>query len=410
MKAKDVLYNSVPMTVTDWLVDIVIAAGAFGFGILQLTLSANSLLFDEFTRRMINVQPLIPSAIGLFYVALTTVPLVVRRRLPWVVLAFILVSWAVLQAQFQIVSISPVGPMIAVFTVAFERTRIEALIAGSVAVVLVALVPVHTNAQILTQLTIVQNIALIVAAALAGYAFHLRQDYVREAEERARAAELSLHREAERRVEEERVRIAREVHDITAHSLSAVSIQAAAAERLIDKDPTAAKESIRTVRQTAKSSLNDIRALIGVLRAGDERPEQQPTQGTDRLGDLVEYLKGAGINATLDVKGYERSEVPAHIDVAFFGIAREAMTNIVRHAHAKNAAIVLTSNGEEASLTVKDDGSGTFGDQGSEGSGHGIEGMRERVRLLGGSFEAGDLAEGGFVVWARVPIARGEEA
>ncbi len=410
MKAKDVLYNPVPMSATDWLVDMVIAAGAFGFGILQLTLSANSLIFDEFTRRMINIQPLIPSAIGLFYVALTTVPLVVRRRLPWVVLAFILVSWAVLQAQFQIVSISPVGPMIAVFTVAFERTRIEAFIAGTVAVILVAVIPVHTNAQILTQLTIVQNIALIVAAALAGYAFHLRQDYVREAEERARAAELSLHREAERRVEEERVRIAREVHDITAHSLSAVSIQAAAAERLIDKDPAAAKETIRTVRQTAKSSLNDIRALISVLRMGDEKPEQQPTQGTDRLVDLIGYLKDAGINAALDVKGYERSKVPAHIDVGLFGIAREATTNIVRHAHAKNASIVLTSDGEEASLMIKDDGIGTLGDHASEGSGHGIEGMHERVRLLGGTFEAGDLAEGGFVVWARVPIAHGEEA
>ena len=229
-----------------------------------------------------------------------------------------------------------------------------------------------------------------------------------ETERRALEAERSREEEAARRVEEERVRIAREVHDITAHSLSAVSIQAAAAERLVDRDPAAAKKAIATARTTAKDALEEIRGMIGVLRAGDPAAETEPTAGTERLDDLAAYLRRAGVDVVLDAGGYDRAAVPAFVDVALYGIAREAATNIVRHAGARSATMRLFTGPSGACLTVEDDGRGAAAE--TDGHGHGIAGMAERVGLLGGSFSAGPRPRGGFRVEARIPLGAEKEA
>ena len=251
-----------------------------------------------------------------------------------------------------------------------------------------------------------QNLVLMVVSALGGLAVCAHRDSVRATEQRAEEAERTREEVAARRVEEERVRIAREVHDITAHSLSAVSIQTAAAERLIDRDPAAAREAVSLAHETAKDALEEIRAMIGVLRTGDSSAETTPTEGTARLMDLADYLQEAGVTTTLDVSGYDREATPAFIDIALFGIAREATTNIVRHAHAKNASIVLESDGARALLTVQDDGDGSSSaaDGVSPTGGHGIDGMRERAKLLGGTLDAGPLPGGGFRVRASIPV------
>ena len=208
------------------------------------------------------------------------------------------------------------------------------------------------------------------------------------------------------------MRIAREVHDITAHSLSAVSVQTAAAERLIDRDPEAAKEAIAAARNTAKSALDDIRGMIGVLRHGDAPAETAPAAGTDRFSDIADYLQRAGVACFVEDAAYDRAHVPAHVDLALFAIAREAATNIVKHAGASRAMIRLSSAGAVADLFVSDDGRGCGSElqeglrpRAADGAGNGILGMAERARLLGGSLEAGDLPEGGFAVRARVPFA-----
>ena len=258
----------------------------------------------------------------------------------------------------------------------------------------------------------IQNLGLIAAATAAGYGFRTHQAYVAETERRAAEAERTREEEAARRVEEERVRIAREVHDITAHSLSAVSVQTAAAERLIDRDPAAAKEAIAAARNTAKSALDDIRCMIGVLRHGDAPAETAPAAGPDRFSDIADYLQRAGVACFVEDTAYDRAHVPAHVDLALFAIAREAATNIVKHAGASRAMIRLSSAGAVADLVVSDDGRGCgsalregFRPRAADGAGNGILGMAERARLLGGSLEAGDLPEGGFAVHARVPFA-----
>ena len=348
--------NTSKLTATDWLIDAVIAAGAFGFCCLQLTVAVNLLIPDEFMRRLMGIQAMVPSGLSLLAIALTTLPLVLRRKFPWAVFVWCLVSWGLLQAELNGIALSVAGPLIALFTLASARSRAEAAIACAVMclVLLVAPAPPEQS-RVLTQLTVFQNMALALAAAFAGYALHEHQERTRAIEERAVAAERSREAEARRRVEAERVSIAREVHDITAHSLSAVSIQAAAAERLVDRDPAAAKEAIAEVRRTAKGALEEIRAMIGVLRAGEGPAETTPTQGTDRMGDLVSYLEGADIEVTLDETAYDRACVPAFIDVALFGIAREAATNIVRHAGARRATLALSTKREGFAELVVDD-------------------------------------------------------
>ena len=388
--------NTSKLTATDWLIDAVIAAGAFGFCCLQLTVAVNLLIPDEFMRRLMGIQAMVPSGLSLLAIALTTLPLVLRRKFPWAVFVWCLVSWGLLQAELNGIALSVAGPLIALFTLASARSRAEAAIACAVMclVLLVAPAPPEQS-RVLTQLTVFQNMALALAAAFAGYALHEHQERTRAIEERAVAAERSREAEARRRVEAERVSIAREVHDITAHSLSAVSIQAAAAERLVDRDPAAAKEAIAEV--------------IGVLRAGEGPAETTPTQGTDRMGDLVSYLEGADIEVTLDETAYDRACVPAFIDVALFGIAREAATNIVRHAGARRATLALSTKREGfAELVVDDDGKGLAAPAAAAGH-HGLLGMRERARLLQGTFSASPSPLGGVRIAVSVPLSQKEE-
>lgn len=399
------------LSAMDWLIDAVIAAGAFGFACLQLTLSANLMFPDEALRRFMGIEAVVPTGWTIFAIALTTLPLVARRKVPWVVFSWCLLSWVWLQGEMAGLSLSVVGPLIALFTVASLRGRTEAAIAGAAACLVLLLAPSANPASpLLTQLTVFQNLALALAAAFAGYGLHEHQDRVRVMEERAAEAERTRETEAARRVEEERVSIAREVHDITAHSLSAVSIQAAAAERLIDRNPEAAKEAIAEVRRTSKSALEEIRAMIGVLRSGPQQAETVPTEGTDRMADIVAYLEGAGLSVSLDAESYRRSAVPAFIDVALYGIAREAATNIVRHAGATQAVIALATDEDAGAvqLAVDDNGHG-FAVEELLPNHHGLRGMRERARLLGGTFAASSSPLGGVRIAVTIPLAQKEE-
>lgn len=151
--------------------------------------------------------------------------------------------------------------------------------------------------------------------------------------------------------------------------------------------------------------------MIGVLRAGEGPAETAPTEGTERMADLVAYLEGAGIRASLSMEGYDRAAVPAFIDVALYGIAREAATNIVRHAGATEATLALTVDGPRswAHLVVDDNGRG-LADAELGGGHHGLLGMRERARLLHGTFAAVESPEGGLRIAVAIPLTQKEES
>ena len=401
-----VLIHNKEMTPRDWAIDVAVAVVAFAFGAVQLMVSASLILPDETLRRMLGIEAVVPAISSFIALALTTFPLVARRKSPWLVFVFTLVVFVGLQNTFHGSTLAVFGPMVALFTIVVECSRVEMAIACVASALGLAAATYGGTSAALWFWAYVQNLVLMAASALGGLAVCAHRDSVRATEQRAEEAERTREEVAARRVEEERVRIAREVHDITAHSLSAVSIQTAAAERLIERDPAAAKEAVSLAHKTAKEALEEIRAMIGVLRTGDSSAETTPTEGTARLMDLADYLQEAGVTATLDVSGYNREATPAFIDIVLFGIAREATTNIVRHAHARNASIVLESDGVKATLTVQDDGDGSMGaaDGVPSTGGHGIDGMKERAKLLGGTLDAGPLPSGGFRVRAFIPV------
>ena len=401
-----VLIHNKEMTPRDWAVDVAVALAAFAFGAVQLMVSASLILPDEALRRMLGIETVVPATSSFIALALTTFPLVARRKSPWLVFVFTLVAFVGLQNSFHGSMLAVFGPMVALFTIVVECSRIEMGVACAASALGLAAATYGGTSAALWFWAYVQNLVLMAVSALGGLAVCAHRDSVRATEQRAEEAERTREEVAARRVEEERVRIAREVHDITAHSLSAVSIQTAAAERLIERDPAAAKEAVSLAHETAKEALEEIRAMIGVLRKGDSSAETTPTEGTARLMDLADYLQEAGVTTTLDVSDYNREATPAFIDIALFGIAREATTNIVRHAHAKNASIVLKSDGAKATLTVRDDGDGSMGaaDGVPSTGGHGIDGMKERAKLLGGTLDSGPLPSGGFRVRASIPV------
>lgn len=395
-----------PMKPKDWAVDAGIAIAAFLFGCMQLLLVTSSFIMpDADLRHLLGIDAIVPSAAAYVAVAFTVFPLALRRRFPWPVFVFTMIMFSLFQSAFRGYSLTIVGPLVALFTITSSRSRAEAIVAGALSLVGLTLAGAPAQSVTLTFLTRFQNMAFMMAGAFGGYALKTHREYMLATEQRALEAERTREEEAARRVEEERVRIAREVHDITAHSLSAVSVQAAAAERLIERDPQAAKEAISMARRTAKDALEEIRGMIGVLREGDFAAQLEPTAGTDRLDDLAAYLKGAGVDARLDVSHYDRACIPVYIDVAVYGIAREAVTNIVRHARATSATIRLESSDEYVQLVVEDNGAGKAG---TSSGGHGIQGMAERARLLGGTLEAGARAQGGFCVTACLPLSQGK--
>ncbi|WP_406165746.1 sensor histidine kinase [Streptomyces sp. NBC_00996] len=222
-----------------------------------------------------------------------------------------------------------------------------------------------------------------------------REQWARERAERARAAE--------RRADEERLRIARELHDVLAHSISVINVQASVGLALLDSDPEQARTALTTIKAASKEALGEVRQVLDTLRAPGEAP-RAPAPGLDRLPELVEQAAGAGL--TVEIEG-EVPTLPPGTDLAAFRIVQEALTNVVRHSGSRHARVRLESAEGALRLRIDDDGPATGADAG--GSGNGLAGMRERAAALGGTIEAGPRDDGGFRVLAVLPLRAKED-
>ena len=208
------LVNNRPMAPKDWAVDVAVMLAAFLFGCGQLMLTASSIVIPDLElRQYLGIVNVVPDTSVFVALALTTLPLAARRRFPWPVFLFVLITFLGLQSAFRGFSLTVVGPVVALYTIACERGRTEAAVAVALAVAGVLFADAPSRTASLAFFTRFQNVALLAAAALAGYAYRTHRAYVAETERRALEAERSREEEAARRVEEERVRIAREVHD-----------------------------------------------------------------------------------------------------------------------------------------------------------------------------------------------------
>jgi signal transduction histidine kinase len=226
----------------------------------------------------------------------------------------------------------------------------------------------------------------------------------RELELEGRAERLERERAHNMRlaVAEERARIARELHDVVAHSVSVMVVQMGAAREIMSSEPRTARATLRSAETTGRQALGELRRMLGILRATDERGALDPQPRLAHVDGLVEQARAAGLPVALTVDGATRP-LPPGIDLAAYRIVQEALTNVRKHAGPAHADVRVHYGDHELALDVCDDGRGPS--RSSNGAGHGLVGMRERVALYGGALEAGPGAHGGFGVHARLPLA-----
>ncbi|MGN6686726.1 MAG: sensor histidine kinase [Actinomycetales bacterium] len=240
-------------------------------------------------------------------------------------------------------------------------------------------------------------------AWLAGRTFRRRELERAQAAAQARAQQEAADAALTAAVVEERARIARELHDVVAHGMGVMVVQAAAAEQLLHVDPSAAVAPLSAVRETGQGALAEMRRLLGLLRTGDVE-ESAPQPGLRQLPGLVESLRGGGLPVTLAVSGSER-ELPDGLQLCAYRIVQEALTNGVKHASGAPASIELHYTDAALEIRVLT-GRGAPAEAAATGAGHGLVGMRERTRLYGGSLDAGPCRDGGFLVHATLPRPR----
>jgi signal transduction histidine kinase len=340
--------------------------------------------------------------------AAVALPLAVRRRNPYVALAGILVLLGVAYAltpsglAHAYPPVVPVLPaVIALYTVGTVGSRRTILLVGAAAWVvsttlaLAILRPEHVTGEI------VHAIAWVAGSLAVGSAVANRRAYVDQFRQRALQAERTKEEEAQRRVYEERTRIARDVHDGVAHALASISIQASAGSAVLDGDPEGARQALQAIRLASASALSDLRATLGLLRPGEPSVVESgfDAEAVDRLADV---LRGEGIRVSVHWGGHPRP-LDGEAGMAAKRIMQEALTNVLRHAEAREVEIGLDYVGDEFILIVTDDGKGPATTT-KEPPGYGLMGMRERAVALGGSLEYGARAGGGFYVQAVLPL------
>jgi signal transduction histidine kinase len=241
-------------------------------------------------------------------------------------------------------------------------------------------------------------------AATAGDAIRSRRAFVQAVQERAERAERTREEEARRRVAEERLRIARDLHDVVAHHIALVNVQAGVAAHVMDKRPDQAKEALSHVREASRSALNELRATVGLLRqSGDPEAPTEPAPGLDRLDELVGTFRSAGQRVEV-ARADQGTALPAAVGLAAYRIIQEALTNVRKHAGAEaKAEVSVVRVGPHLEITVLDDGTGEA-QRPADGGGHGLLGMRERVTALRGTLTTGPRYGGGFRVHAILPV------
>lgn len=263
--------------------------------------------------------------------------------------------------------------------------------------------------------TFFQALVMTIPFALAwvlGDSLRTRRAYYAQLEERAARLERERLAQSKVAVAAERARIARELHDVVAHNVSVMIVQADGAAYVLDSSPEQAKQALETISTTGRQALTEMRRLLGVLRSSDtEGGEYVPQPGVDQLSDLVEQVRGAGLPVKFQVEGEPRP-LPKGVELTAYRIVQEALTNTRKHGGPEAQASVRLTYGEaDLDMLIEDDGRGSDRDLyttgGADGLGHGLIGMRERVGMVGGTLDAGLRPGGGFRISAVLPLRTG---
>ena len=325
------------------------------------------------------------------------VPLAFLRRAPLAALLGVEGGAIVCVAVFKPVEAAIALLVVALFTVALVGDRQRSLLVGGVTAVLLVATTLVVDGEIELADAVIR-LLLVFAAVAVGDTIRsrraLRAATLRQAEREERERE----EEGRRRVANERLRIARDLHDSMAHALVAINVRAGVAAHLTDsQNPTAALLDIKAVSADA---LRDLRATLGLLREQGDAAPVSPALDLAALPELINRARASGLDADIDIE-VNGQGVPSPVGQAAFRIVQEALTNVVRHAHASSAHVVVATDNGALRVEVTDDGRGGTG--GTEG--HGLRGMAERAAALGGRVDTGPRAEGGWRVQAVLPLS-----
>lgn len=345
-----------------------------------------------------------PLALGVIATALVSIAIIAARRYPLASFAASLVALSLSPAETRLawVALAPTGYLL---------FRVAANCSGRVALVVLAASIVGATTTALPGWQhgggVIPFALLFTTAWVAGYAAGQRQRYTRDLlahQTQVAEAKIDL---ARRGVIEERIRIARELHDVIAHSMSVITVQAGYGYLVSDDQPAQARAALGVIETTGRQTLVEMRHLLGVLRVDDPpaphaRPTLAPAPSLADLDQLIAQIAQAGVRIELTVSG-TRPTLPADLDQCAYRIMQEALTNVVKHSGVSVANAEITYRRHEVQLEVTDSGNGGS-DENTPGSGHGLIGMQERANLCGGRLRAGPLPYGGFQVVAILPI------
>ena len=249
------------------------------------------------------------------------------------------------------------------------------------------------------------NASIVVVFFYVGYIGRVRRDYL---EERAARMDRERENEAHRAVAKERARIARELHDVVAHSVGLMTVQAGAAHLVFAQNPDAALSSLSSIERTGRRALGELRRLLGVLRSKDEGEELSPQPGLDRLDELVAEVRKAGVEIEMTVEG-DLQDLPPALGLSAFRIVQEGLTNVLKHSGRwARVELIVRRTRNELVLEVSDDGRGIDSEASGAVGGHGLIGMRERVALFEGRMSTGPRSGGGFFVRTEIPLEHGQ--
>jgi signal transduction histidine kinase len=371
-----------------WVIDGLLASGFLFIGLVgHFAASAGG---DEVYRD--------PNAFSVLLTIMVAAPFYFRRHAPLVVFLISETAVVLLAALDYQTGATPTVLLVGVYTVAAFCTFRERVV-GVIALVLGLTIVAVSNIPGGNGADTALNFVIFAAAYLFGSTVRNRRLYSEQLEERALELERGRDEESKRAVADERLRIAQELHDVVAHSMGVIAVQAGVGEHVIDTDPVEAKKSLHAISQTSRSTLAEIRRLLGVLRE-DSGAAYAPAPGLGDLDRLVHDVGMAGLEVDVQRAG-ARSELPPGVDFTAYRIVQEALTNVLKHAGRARATVTIGYEPEALRLEIVDDGRGVNGS--ASAGGHGLMGMRERVGVYGGSFEAGPRTGGGFRVSVTLP-------
>ena len=385
------------------------SAWVFDSALALVAAGVSTLVFTETMSVAPLARPRGTLILGCALVLLHTLSLVARRRFPGTVLALVVGSGL----EFAALDLPPdllgVAILVAVYSVAAYGDRwveLAGLVVAELGLAAVQLTPGRTGVR-----TLVGNLGGVAAAWLLGHFAHNYRAYAARLEERTTELEQARDELARRAVADERLRLARELHDVVAHAMSVIAVQSGVGAHIATTQPKEARRSLAAIEATSRAALEELRRLLGVLRQEDEpQGALAPVPGLADLDSLLAEVGKAGLAVKLQING-TRPPLPAGVDLSAYRIVQEALTNVVKHAGPAHAQVMVGYHDHDVTLEVTDDGRGavTSASDGRVGTGHGLIGMRERVQVFGGDLQTGPRPGGGFRVAARLPFAADQQ-